>query len=309
MKFSIEAKVGLIGIVTIIVLIWGINYLKGRSILSNSYTLYAFYPESGGLEPSAPVLLMGVKIGYVDRVQLHTGASPRVKVTLNIGGDTSIDKGALAELFSADLLGSKAIRIVPSGDDQVLKDGDTIQSSMTPDMISGMQTRLFPLFEQIGSVAGSLDTLARRLDTLLAADALTTALESLTSVTGSLKTALEPGGSLDNSFNSLESFSGMLEEQEDEMASLIGSLNSVSSQLDSAGLDSLSIALHGVFQQLNVLFEQLNSEEGSAGKFFYSDSLYDNLNLLVTDLDMLVRNLNEHPEEYVQISVFGKSKK
>ena len=36
MKFSSEAKVGLIGIVTLAVLIWGINYLKGRNILNST---------------------------------------------------------------------------------------------------------------------------------------------------------------------------------------------------------------------------------------------------------------------------------
>ncbi len=66
MKLSIEAKVGFIGIATLVVLIWGINYLKGRNILSSTYTLHAFYEDSGGLESSAPVLMNGVKIGYVD---------------------------------------------------------------------------------------------------------------------------------------------------------------------------------------------------------------------------------------------------
>ena len=60
MKLSSEAKVGLIGIVTIILVIWGINYLKGKNIFSSTYPLIAFYMDSGGLESSSPILMNGV---------------------------------------------------------------------------------------------------------------------------------------------------------------------------------------------------------------------------------------------------------
>ncbi|MCD4710049.1 MAG: hypothetical protein K8R52_04325 [Bacteroidales bacterium] len=63
MKISSEAKVGLIGIATLVILIWGINYLKGRNILNNTYTLHAFYEDSEGLESSAPIVMNGMKIG------------------------------------------------------------------------------------------------------------------------------------------------------------------------------------------------------------------------------------------------------
>ena len=111
MKISIEAKVALIGIVTLLVLIWGINYLKGRNILRSSYTLYAFYQDSGGLESSAPVLMNGIKIGYVEAISLEPEALLPVEITLHIEKTYPLRTGSAAVLHSADLLGSKAIRI------------------------------------------------------------------------------------------------------------------------------------------------------------------------------------------------------
>lgn len=309
MKISSEAKVGLIGIVTIAVLIWGINYLKGRNILKGNYTLYTYCEGSGGLEDSAPVLLNGIKIGFVDQISLRINESPPVKMALQIEREYPISKESYAEIFSRDLLGSKAIRIIPSGNSQVYNHLDTITSATSPDLISSLQSRLFPVFEQLGMLAGSLDTLSRSLDTLISQDALSESLDHIAQITGSLEATLDPGGSLNQSFSNLESFTGMLKEQQDEMASLIGSLNGVATDLDSAGLDRLAAEFHEVASQFHILLDQVNSGEGSAGKFFYSDSLHENLNTLVFDLDRLVRDLNENPEDYVQISVFGKSNK
>ncbi len=101
----------------------------------------------------------------------------------------------------------------------------------------------------------------------------------------------------------------MLTEQEGELSSMTGHLNSISATLDSAGLDKLSMELITLTGHFNQLMKQVNSGKGNAGKLFYSDSLYINLEKLTSDLDQLIRNLNDHPEDYVQISVFGKKKK
>jgi phospholipid/cholesterol/gamma-HCH transport system substrate-binding protein len=309
MRFSIEAKVGIIGLVTIAVLIWGINYLKGKNILSSTYTLYAFYPESGGLETSAPVMLNGVKIGYVDEIELRTGEVPPIKLTLNIEKEYRLATGSVAELYSADLMGTRAIRIIPSGGQHYMGDQDTVTASLVPDLITNLQSRFFPLLELIGHLAESLDTLSQQLGTLVGSDAIGATLDHLAFVTGKLHTALLEGGDLDLSFGNLESFTTTLAEQGSRVSSLIGHLNSISEKLDSAGLDRLAVELVQVSGQLNTLLEQVNSGEGNAGKLFYSDTLYRKLELLIADLDHLVRDLNENPEDYVQISLFGRSEK
>jgi phospholipid/cholesterol/gamma-HCH transport system substrate-binding protein len=309
MRFSIEAKVGIIGLVTIAVLIWGINYLKGKNILSSTYTLYAFYPESGGLETSAPVMLNGVKIGYVDEIELRTGEVPPIKLILNIEKEYRLATGSVAELYSADLMGTRAIRIIPSGGQHYMGDQDTVTASLVPDLITNLQSRFFPLLELIGHLAESLDTLSQQLGTLVGSDAIGATLDHLAFVTGKLRTALLEGGDLDLSFGNLESFTTTLAEQGSRVSSLIGHLNSISEKLDSAGLDRLAVELVQVSGQLNTLLEQVNSGEGNAGKLFYSDTLYRKLELLIADLDHLVRDLNENPEDYVQISLFGRSEK
>ena len=114
MRISSEAKVGLIGIATLALLIWGINYLKGKNILNSNYTLHAYYEHAGGLEKSSPVLMKGMKIGYIDDIELHPGPERPVHIILHVEKQYPVPVGSSAILFSADLLGTRAVRIESS---------------------------------------------------------------------------------------------------------------------------------------------------------------------------------------------------
>jgi phospholipid/cholesterol/gamma-HCH transport system substrate-binding protein len=309
MKISIEAKVGLIGIATLVVLIWGINYLKGRNILNSTYTLYAHYQDSGGLETSAPVLMNGIKIGFVEAIDLQPEALRPVGITLHIEKSYPVSVGSRAVLFSPDLLGGKAIRIETSQKEGYLADKDTIQSAFEPDLFSSIGDQALPVMQQIGQLAASLDTLAVRMGDLLSSDASHNTLEHISDISAALLISLEPGGSLYESFSNLESFSSMLAVQEDEIASMTSHLNSVSEALDSAGIDQVTQELMATTGQFRLLLEQINSGEGTAGKLIYSDTLYYHLENLVSDLDSLIIDLKENPQDYVHISLFGKSQK
>jgi phospholipid/cholesterol/gamma-HCH transport system substrate-binding protein len=309
MKISNEAKVGLIGIVTLAVLIWGINYLKGRNILSNSYSLVTFFEEASGLETSAPVLLKGYKIGYVDKITLLTKEKDAIRVLLNIEKAYPIPRRSTGELFSADLLGTKAIRILPGTGGELIKDNDTIISVFVPNMISGIQDQVQPVINQVLSLTVTLDTLAQRLDAFLISENSEKTLDHLASISADLKETLSEGGALNQSFENLESFSGMLNEQKEDVASLVGHLNSISASLDSANLGQVAEGLDALAYQFEILLNQVNSEEGTVGKLLYSERLYENLDLLVTDLDSLIVDLRLNPQDYVNISVFGGSKK
>ncbi len=306
MKISSEAKVGLIGIVTLAVLIWGINYLKGRNILNSTYTLHAFYEDSGGLENSSPVLMNGIKIGYIDAIKLQPESPRPVHVILHVEKQYTVSNGSTGTLFSADLLGSKAIRIESSGNEGVMKHQDTLLSSTEKDMIASVSAQVMPVMEQIGDLAESLDSVVLKMDKILDSDSPAELLDDLAEISSSLSASLSPGGSLHESFNNLESFTAMLESQEEEIASMTGHLNSISESLDSAGIENIANELHAASKAFTQLLEQVNSGEGSMGKLIYSDTLYLHLQNLVADLDSLVIDLKENPGDYVRFSVFGK---
>lgn len=306
MKISSEAKVGLIGVATLALLIWGINYLKGKNILNSSYTLHAYYEHAGGLEKSSPVLMQGMKIGYIDNIELHQGLSKPVHAILHVEKQYPVFMGSSAILFSADLLGTRAVRIESSGTGVYMEHNDTILTGIEADMFASLSAQVKPVMEQIGVLSVSLDSVVHKFDRLLESEGTAGTLQDLRNISASLSSSLSPEGSLYESFNNLESFTSMLESQEEEFKSMITHLNAISEALDSAGIDRIARELENASGAFNQLLVQLNSGEGSMGKLLYSDSLYVQLQSLVSNLDSLVTDLNENPQDYVHFSLFGK---
>lgn len=306
MKISSEAKIGLIGIATLAILIWGVNYLKGRNILNGSYSLHAYFEDAGGMEDSSPVYMQGIQIGYIDRIDLRQELPLPVHVVVNLEKRYPLHRGSVAVLFSADVLGSRAVRIESPSTGTFLKHNDTIDTAIESDIFSSISSQVMPVMEQIGSLAESLDSVVHKIDGLLESEATTGTLEDLRNITASLSSSLNPGGALYTSFNNLEAFSSMLDSQEEEFKTMIGRLNSISESLDSAGIDQLAGELQTAAGAFNHLLNQLNSGEGSMGKLLYSDSLYAQLQNLVVSLDSLVTDLSENPQDYVHFSLFGK---
>ncbi|RPI44264.1 MAG: MCE family protein, partial [Bacteroidetes bacterium] len=306
---GIEAKIGIIGLLTILALIWGINYLKGRNILRSTYTLHALFQETGGLEPSARVTMRGMRIGYVDDIIYRQEADPPILVNLYIEKDFGIPAGSVAELYSADLLGSRAIRINRGPAGATLAHHDTIQSMVVPDMITSLQNRIMPVMEGVSSLALTLDSLARNTLRLVESRPVEESLESVASLAASLEESLAAGGPLEVSLENIRSFTGMLADRQDEIASVISHLDTLGSQLTDAGIHRVAHSLEQAVAELGLLLGQVNSGKGNAGMLIHSESLYNSLDSLARDLELLVRDLHENPERYIHFSLFGRPAK
>lgn len=300
MRIRNEISVGLIALATILASIWGINYLKGRSLLKKSYVLHVNYPETAGLETSAPVLLKGVKIGYVDHIELDMESG--ISVSLEIGRQYSLQTGSSAMLVSTDLLGTKGIAIKPGSGNSPLQDGDTIYGKMIPGLIDGLAERAAPLMQDIQALARSLDSLSYSINRLVSGGEIQEILGKLQMASLSLKELLEEDAPLRNSLANIESLSA-------NMDTLSIQLKRVDLDSIGSGLQSLLSELGRTSSGLNRIMDQINSGEGSMGELVYSDSLHTALLGLLSSLDSLVSDLNENPEDYVQISVFGKKEK
>jgi phospholipid/cholesterol/gamma-HCH transport system substrate-binding protein len=268
MKISSEAKIGLIGIATLAIIIWGINYLKGRNILNPDYSLHAYFEDAGGMEESSPVYMQGIKIGYIDHIELLQGIDKPVHMVLHVEKKYPVYAGSIAVLYSADVLGTRAVRIQSPVSGAVLENNDTLLSAIESDIFTSLSSQVLPVMEQIGTLSQSLDSVAQKIDELLESETTTGTLEDLRNITSSLSNSLDSGGALYNSLNSLEVFSSMLESQEEEIHSMVTHLNSFSETLDSAGIDRLAGELREAAGAFNQLMVQMNSGEGSMSKLF-----------------------------------------
>ncbi len=306
MKYSGEVKTGITGLITIIVIIWGINYLKGKNILSRTYQLTAQYERVDGLEPSAEVVLDGYKIGTVDEVIFEMDRKPPFTVRIEIGNDYPIGKGSIAEIYSADLLGSKGVRIIRSGNPGQVVDGDTLSSRITGDMISGLLNEVSPLLTSLNQTVITLDSTGNALNRILNDPAISSMITNLENASGSLDRQLSGSGDLGKSLASLKDVLGNIKAQNESIRTIIGNFESISGKLDNAPLDSLIINMDEISGNLAVITASIEQADGTAGKLIMEDSLYTYIAVLINDLDSLVQDVNKNPKKYVNFSLIGR---
>ncbi|MBV5343098.1 MCE family protein, partial [bacterium] len=67
--FTREVKVGIMVTISIFVLYFGLNFLKGIDVFSPISTYYAVYNNIDGLVPSSPILIKGYKVGQVEEIK------------------------------------------------------------------------------------------------------------------------------------------------------------------------------------------------------------------------------------------------
>lgn len=305
MKYSSEFKIGIVGLVTILVIIWGINYLKGINILSSTTTVYALYPRIDGLEASANVMMDGYKIGTVDKVDFEPGKEIPFTVSLDIEKKYGVKKNSIAEIFSADLLGSKAIRIIDSGQGEYHEPGDTLRSAITGDMISSLLEDLSPLLNSVESAVNTLDSVAREIQGIVSDPSVKNILNNLEGVSSTLENEMAPGGDVSNVLANLEELSASINEQSSAISSTISNLDTISNTVKNAGIDSLVSQLANTSENLASITTAIESGSGSVGKLIYEDSIYQQISVLIDNLDSLIRDVNNNPKKYVGFSVFG----
>ena len=52
------------------------------------------------------------------------------------------------------------------------------------------------------------------------------------------------------------------------------------------------------------LLTKVNDPEGTIGKLLVDDSVYNSVDELLGDVDVLVRKIQENPKKYIRISIF-----
>src|SRR5665647_86076 len=109
MKLSKTSKIGILVVICLTLLIWGINFLKGRDIFRTEKVFYARYKNVGGLTATTLVTLNGLKIGYVREIFFAEDKSGDLIVKIAIHNDFPLPKGTSAEIASSDLLESKVV--------------------------------------------------------------------------------------------------------------------------------------------------------------------------------------------------------
>ncbi len=112
---SATVKVGLLTIISLVVLITTVIWLRGRT-LGGGENYEVYFQDVDGLRQGAPVQFMGIRVGFVDEVTpLKTSTKDyevKVKFTITEPG-VKVPKGSYLSLEQSGIIGEKFMEITP----------------------------------------------------------------------------------------------------------------------------------------------------------------------------------------------------
>lgn len=100
------------------------------SNIGETYKLFAKFDNIGGLKARAPIKSAGVVVGRVSSIDFDTKSYMAV-VTLNVDKRYDFSRDTVAKILTSGLLGEQYIGLVVGGDEQSLKEGDTMKKTQS----------------------------------------------------------------------------------------------------------------------------------------------------------------------------------
>ena len=304
MKLSKEFKVGLFMVVTITLLYFGFNFLKGIDFFSSSKKYYAVYENVDKLTESNQIFLNGYAVGRVSKIQIQQQLN-RVLVELDINSDIVLTDSSVA-LLNGELLGGRFIQLLVGPGGQVLQPKDTLKSDVANGIMDFFQESAQPVAANLQITLQNLNTIleglarnTKRIDTMFLRLQNTPAILN--------KTLSTANSNIDGLSESFRSVAGNLNGTLEELKPTLSNFRSLSDSLKVMQLNSTVNKAQQSLGRLNETLARLNSGDNTVSKLMTEDSLYVNLNQLLNSIDSLAKHFNKNPKHFM--APLGKSQR
>jgi phospholipid/cholesterol/gamma-HCH transport system substrate-binding protein len=305
---SNELKVGFLALLAFLILYFGFNFLKGNDVFSTARIYYVEYENVDGLMVSNQVMVNGIEVGKVKKVELQPAKGNKILVTLRFSQDIVIPDKTVAVLSDGALLGGKIIRLRLEGKGNLPEDS-FLKGETEVGVTALLKERAIPVIANADSllvsfrqISNKFDNTGTYLNTLLK-----TSNETVSNINGSVN-----GIVTDNRANiaqisaNMKTLSSDLMETEKQLRPLLTKFNTVADSLNALRIGKTLKEVDATVISLRKIVQGLERGEGTAGKLIKNDSLYLGLNRTLVDLDKLLLDFRLQPKRYIGISVFGK---
>lgn len=285
------------------------------NIFNKTLRLKIFLGSVEGFSTGSMVTLGGLKIGSVDDIHFSQKDGVNgvdVAFTINAKYSPHITESSLATIKNKGLLGDKYIDISIGQDGEMpVADGSYLPLSESISL-EKFTHKLEPMMDNLDTVLKNLNTISTNLTTDKSA-------------IGVLLNDQKVGGELKSVIADLSSFTKAVSNQKGSLGklaydnSLYNNLNSITNNLDSITIslnqgkgtlgklineDGLYSEFHSISKRLDKLISKTENDSTMIGGLLNDGKFYKQFNALVKDLDKLLIDLKEHPDKYVQFSIF-----
>lgn len=299
MKLTKEIKIALVAIVGILIMYFGINFLKGMNLFSTNNTYFITFDDIQGLGASTPIYADGYKVGTVDGMEYDYKENGPIKVKVDINKDLRIPQGSKAEIVK-DLMGNLQVNLLLANNPRErVEPGGVIPGAVN----GGMMDKAANLIPVVEKMLPKLDSILTSVNALLADPALAASLHNVETITSNLTVSTRELNTLMAGLN--KQVPGMVRKAN----GVLDNTNRLTANLASLDVQGTLNKVNQTLESAHQFTEKLNCNQGSLGLLMNDTKLYDNLTSTMSHADSLVIDLKAHPKRYVHFSVFGRKDK
>ncbi len=298
MKFYKESKIGIIIALALALLIWGLNFLKGRNLFTGSKQYYAVFSNIGGLKKTSTVSANGYNIGLVSDIFFSKGDINKIIVEILVDDQFKIPKNTVVEIYSTDILGSKAVQLELGDSKEIAHKNDTLRSSFSGDLNSAIAS----IKNKAEHTIVTLDTMMTSFRQILTPETQKNVRLAIANLQDLIITEKQK---ISKVLDNVESITHNFENTNKSVSNIMTNLSAVSDSLAAANLKNTIEKANNTLTQTSEILTKINSGKGSLGQLVNNESLYLSLHRTIQDLDSLIVDLNNHPKRYVHLSIFG----
>lgn len=292
--FTKEAKIGIVSIISLALLYFGINYLKGINLFQPSNHYEVIFNNVKGVTISSPVYVEGFKVGLVRDIRYDYEAMNKITVDISLEDKMRINKGSYITIVNSFLGGAELHIHLNKYVEDYFKPGDQIEGRMTEEMMQSVQEKILPSVEVM---LPKIDSILGGIQTLINHPALLQSLNHVENTTANLESSTRELNRL---------LANDVPEIVEGLKTITSNFSDVSTELKTLDLQTTVESINSTLANLKVTTEKFNSTDNSIGLLLNDRALYDNLNGTAENASKLLLDLRENPKRYVHFSVFGK---
>lgn len=295
--------IGLTVLVSLFLLYWGIEYLKGANMFKPANYYYATFEKIDGLNVSSPVTVNGFQVGHI-REMKYDYAHNNIVVEISLDKQMKVPMGSTVSL-SSSFLGTAEIHLNLSDQKNYYRVGDMIQ--VRP-LEAGLMTKVRQdIMPSVSNMLPKVDSILGNVNTVVANPGLEASISRVNQITIELEKSSRQLSALMARLN--QSVPGVVGHADGvlgnvnalavELQNTSRNLSEMSSMLKTLPVDSTVSRINATLANLQQLSVQLNSKDSSLGKLTSDQQLYDNACEAVAALQALLEDIKRNPKRYV----------
>ncbi|MDR1006293.1 MAG: MlaD family protein [Bacteroidales bacterium] len=315
MRFKKELQIGLIALFAIVLLIVGLNYMKGEDIFSSDNTYYAVYNSVPGLHASNYIYINGMKSGYVKKIERLDEHGQLFLVTIAVDNDVKIPQDSKLVMYSSGILGGTELRIDPGKATVFCANNDTLEAGTDLGLLDRLSGDLKPTVNNLTSAVAQLDSVLIAINKVLDAkgqENIRQSLDNIKTTTAYLSSvSIHIDGLLDkqkirvgNILANLESITRNFDNNSEKLNNIISNFNTIADTLAQAQIGSTLRETNQSLTSLSTIIRKIDNGEGNLGLLINDDKLYKNIDESAKKLDALIEDIKANPKRYLRFSVF-----